>query len=78
MSKKIELLKELHFLVRALNKIDKSPEEEIFRVCKNFIENLTDYFFIILDLGTTSFEYGYFYTELNGNDPLINFWFNVY
>ena len=28
------LLKELHFLVRALDKPDISPREEIFEVCK--------------------------------------------
>ena len=34
MSKKNDPLKELHFLVRALNKPDISPREEIFGVCK--------------------------------------------
>ena len=55
MSKTIELLKEFHFLVRVLNKPDKSRREEIFGVCKIFVRKLMDYFFILIDLGTTSF-----------------------
>ena len=39
MSQTIEILKELHFLVRALNKPDKSLKEEIFGVGKKFIRN---------------------------------------
>ena len=39
MSKKNELLKWLHFLVRALNKTDKRPGEEIFGVYKKIIKN---------------------------------------
>ena len=35
MSKKVELLKELHFIVRALNKPDTSPREKIPGVYKN-------------------------------------------
>ena len=35
MFKKIELLEQLHYLVRAFKKIDKRPGEEIFGVCKN-------------------------------------------
>ena len=56
--------------MRALNKLDKSPGEEIFGVCKKIIK-LIDYFFGILDLRTASFGNGYLFTELKENDPLI-------
>ena len=39
MNKKIDLLKELHFLVMALKKVDKGPGEEIFDVCKKPLKN---------------------------------------
>ena len=39
MPEKFDPLKELHFLVRALNKIDNSPGEEIFGVCKKSQKN---------------------------------------
>ena len=61
MSRKSFLLKELHALVKALNNNFKVPGEETFRVCKKIITKLTDYFFAIIDLGTTSF----------GNEPLF-------
>ena len=61
MSRKIVILKELHAIVKALNKNFKVPGEETFGVCKKFITKLTDYFFSIIDLGTTSF----------GNKPLF-------
>ena len=53
--KQLIYLKELHFFVRALNKFDKSPGEEIFGVGKKSIKKLTDYFFMILNLGNASF-----------------------
>ena len=56
MSRKIDLLKELHSVVKALNKSCKVPREEKYGVCKKFTTKLTDYFFTIIDLGTTSFE----------------------
>ena len=61
MSRKIVLLKELHILVKALNKNFKVPREEKIGVRKKFITKLTDYFSAIIDLGTTSF----------GNEHLI-------
>ena len=42
--------------MKALNKTYKVPREEKYGVCKKFITKLTDYFFTIIDLGTTSFE----------------------
>ena len=42
MSKINEVLTSLNFLVRALNKVEKSPREEIFGVCKKIIRKLTD------------------------------------
>ena len=62
MSRKIDLLKELHSLVKALNKNYKFSSEYKcgvegkYGVCKNFITKLTDYFFTIIESGTTSFE----------------------
>ena len=56
--------KELHILVRALNKIDKKPGDCIFGVGNKFTIKLTDYFFMILDEGTASFGNGYLFTEL--------------
>ena len=47
--------------MKALNKNFKVPGEETFGVCIKFITKLTDYFFSIIDLGTTSF----------GNKPLF-------
>ena len=42
MSRKVDLLKELHSLVKALNKSYKVPREEKYGVCKKFIAKLTD------------------------------------
>ena len=53
MSRKIVPLKELHTLVKALNKNFIVPGEEKIGVCKKVITKLTDYFFAIIDLGTT-------------------------
>ena len=61
-SGKVDILKELHLLVRFLNKPDTCPRENTFGVCKTFRTKLTDYFFTIIDLGTTSF----------GNESLFN------
>ena len=66
-SRKNDLLKELHLLVKALNKNYKFPSEDKcgvegkYGVFKNIITKLTDYFFTIIESGNTSFE----------NDPLI-------
>ena len=57
--------------MRALNKIDKSHREKIFGVCRKFIRKLTDYFFMILDLGTALFGNGYFSTKQKENAPLM-------
>ena len=54
-----------------LNKFDKRPREEIFGVCKKIIRKLTDYFSVIIDLGTASFGNGYYSTQLKDNAPLI-------
>ena len=62
MSIKIDLLKELHILVKALNKNyrchseDKCGVEGKYGVCKKFITKVTDYIFTIIDSGTTSCE----------------------
>ena len=61
MSRKTDLLKELYSLVKALNRSLKVPREKEYGVCKKFITMLTDYFFTIIESGTTSF----------GNQPLI-------
>ena len=77
MSKTIELFKYLYFLLRALNKVDRSPREEILSVGKKIIK-ITDYFIMILDLGTESFVNGYLFTELNKIPIDLTFWANVY
>ena len=64
-------IEELHSLVRALNKPDISPREEIFGACKKFIKKLTDYFFAIIDLGTESFVNWSSFTQLKENIPLV-------
>ena len=61
MSRKMDLPKELHILVKVLKKNFKVLREKKHGVCKKFITKLTDYFFVIIDLGTTLF----------GNEPLI-------
>ena len=66
------------FSIEGLLKIDKSPGEEIFGVCKKTIEKLIDYFFMILDLGTVSFGNGYLFTELKENSPLIKKFRSMY
>ena len=68
---KIEQSKKLHFIVKALNKADISPREEIFAVCKKFITNLTDYLFEIIDLGTASFVKESSFTQQKYNYQLI-------
>ena len=55
MSIEVYLLKELHSLVMALKNPDKSPRGGGFGVCNKIITKLTDYFFMIIDLGTASF-----------------------
>ena len=67
----IELFNKLHFLVRALNKSDISPKEEIFGVCKNFIKKLTYDFFPVIDLGTAPFENNSSFTQQKENVPLM-------
>ena len=57
--------------MRALNKPDTSPREEIYGVCKKIITKLTDYFFTMIDLGTASFGNEYLFTQHKYNAPLI-------
>ena len=47
--------------MKALNNHFKVPGEETFGFCIKFRTKLTDYFFSMIDLGTTSF----------GNEPLF-------
>ena len=56
--------------MRALNKPDKSPREKIWCLQKLKRKRI-DYFFMILDLGTTSFVNGYLCTKQKENYPLI-------
>ena len=72
-----EQLKELHVIVRGLNKIYWRPEEEIFGVCNQVIKKLTDYFFMILYLGNASFGNGHFFTQLK-KSPLIKHFGPIY
>ena len=76
--KKVELLKKLHFIVRALNKPDISPREEIFVVCKKFSKELTDNFFTIIDSGTGLFVNESSFTQQKDNDPSIKHFGTMY
>ena len=69
--KKIELLKELSFLVKALNKIDNEPVDYIFGFCNEFIRKLTYYLFKILDKEALSLGDRNFFTALKENATLI-------
>ena len=63
MSRNVYPLKELHLLVRALNKPDTSPREKYTWSLQKFITKLTYYFFTIIDLGTASFGYESLFTQ---------------
>ena len=52
--------------------------EKKYLVFAQIIKKLTDYYFMILDLGTASFVNGYFSTELKENDPLIKYFGPMY
>ena len=69
--KKNVLLKELHTLVKALNKNFKVPGEEKYGVCKKIITKLIDYLFAITDLGTTSIVNEPLFTQQKENCWLI-------
>ena len=64
--------------MRALNKPDISPREEIFGACKKIITKLTDYFFTIIDLGTASFGNESLFTQQKENASLIKYFRPVY
>ena len=71
MSRKIVILKELHALVKALNNNFKVPSEETFEVNIKFITKLTDYFFSMINLGTTSFGNKALFTQQKKKYRLI-------
>ena len=71
MSRKVDLLKQLHSLLKALNKSYKVPREEKYGVCKKIITKLTDYYFTIIELGTTSFGNYPSFTQQKEKFPLI-------
>ena len=64
--------------MRALNKPDISPREEIFGVCKKIITKLTDYFFTIIDLGNESFGNEYLFNQQKENAPSIKMFGSMY
>ena len=64
-------MRKLHFLLRDLKKPDISRNEEIFGVCKKIKTKLTDYFFMIIDLGTALFGNESSFTQHKENDSLI-------
>ena len=45
---------------------------------QQIIKKLTDYFFIVLDLGTASFGNGYLFTQLKESYPLIKYFGPMY
>ena len=61
---KIQLLEEVHILVKALNKIDNKPGDLISGVCNKYIRKLKYEFFIIVDEATASLENGTVFTAL--------------
>ena len=65
------LLKELHILVKALNKIENEPGDRTFGVCNKFLRKLTYYFFTIFDEETPSLGNGTLFTWLKENATLI-------
>ena len=69
--KTFDILKELYFLVRDINKIYKKLRYCISGVCKQFIKKLEDYFFVIVDLGTASFVNGYMSPQIKENSALM-------
>ena len=71
MYKQNEISKELHVLLRALKKNWRVTRRRHTWCLQKLIRKLTDYFFMILDLGAASFGNGYLFTELKGNSPLI-------
>ena len=64
-------MKKLYFIVRAFKTPDISPREEILGVCKKFITKFTDYFFMIINLGTESFGNESTFNQQKENAPLI-------
>ena len=72
MSTKTQILKELHIIVEALNKIDNEHGDGIFGVCNKFIRTLTNYFFICIDEETDSLGNGTLFTATKENTTLIN------
>ena len=57
--------------MRALNKPDTIPREEIFGFCKKIITKLTYYFFTIIYLGTASFGNDSLFAQKKYNSSLI-------
>ena len=64
--------------MRALNKTDKKPGDWIFGVFKNIIKIMIDFFFVILDEGTSSLWNEYFFTEPKENSTLIKHFCPMY
>ena len=79
MSRKMEILKELHALVKALSIKKRITGSKAFGVCKIFITSLTEYFFSTFGLGNTSFGKKRIFTqqkEKNSIDTM--FWSHVH
>ena len=70
MSRKMKILKELHALVKALNR-KKITGSKGFGVCKIFITTFTEYFFSTFCLGTTSVGKKPFFTQQKEKCQLI-------
>ena len=78
MSRKMEILKELYALVKALNR-KKITGSRGFGVCKIFITTLTEYFFPTFGLGTTSVGEKPFFTQQKEKKSIDTFvWSHVH
>ena len=77
MSRKMKILKELHALVKALNR-KKSYWFKKIGFFKRFITTFTEYFFSTFGLGTTSFEKRLFYRTERKMSIDTMFWSHVH
>ena len=70
-------MKEIHVIMKALNKIDNEPGDLLLGVCNNFIRKLKYYFFTIIDEETASIGNRTLFTDLK-NATLIKHFGPIY
>ena len=64
--------------MRALRKPDTGPRKQIYGVCKTLITKLTDYFFMLIYLGTVLFGNKPLFTQQKDNSPLVKCFGPIY